>query len=366
MWEKIIGWFEVRIGLGELVKEGLDSCRVPKNVSIFQTIGCLAFAAFVIQVFTGFCLLLYYAPNSEQAFASVQSIMQDIPYGWLFRMMHVVGGTLLLITVALHMLSAFVMGSYKKPREMTWITGGLLFFAMVIFAFTGNLLPWGQLNYWQTTIVTAIPTAFPYVGEFITAVLRSGGQMSGLTLNKFFALHVSLLPFVFLALFVFHLFLVRRIGISSPPSFGDASGDRSPRTAYRKETYPDGHPVYPYFVVRVAFMVTVYLSVLFLLITFLPGLFLPEGSVIQANPLKTPVHVRPEWYLLAPYQMLKLIPNMFFALSVQLIMGVLFVFWPFFDAKKEGNMLLIKRPLLFGLSLSVMAVWFILTIWGKY
>ncbi len=363
MWDKIIGWFEVRIGIGELVKEGLDSCRVPKNVSIFQTIGCVSLVAFIVQVFTGFCLLLYYAPNSEQAFASVQSIMQDIPYGWLVRMMHSVGSTLLLITVAMHVLSVFVMGSYKNPRELTWIVGSLLFFAAVIFAFSGNLLPWSQLSYWQTTIVTAIPTAFPYVGEFITAVLRSGEQMSGLTLNKFFALHVSLLPFVFFLLLAFHLFLVRRIGISSPP-FGEESGDKSPRTEYRQETYPDGHPVYPYFIVRAAFMAMVYLSVLFLLMTFLPGLFLPAGSLIPANPLKTPVHIRPEWYLLAPYQMLKLVPNKFFALSVQLVMGVFFIFWPFFSARKEGTLL--KRPLLFGLSLSVMAIWVILTIWGRY
>lgn len=363
MWDKIIGWFEVRIGIGELVKEGLDSCRAPKNVSIFQTIGYVALAAFVIQVFTGFCLLLYYAPNTEQAFTSVQSIMQDIPYGWLFRTMHVVGGALLLVTMTMHLLSVFVMGSYKNPREMTWITGGLLFFTTVLFAFSGNLLPWSQLNYWQTTIATAIPSSFPYAGEFITEVLRSGGQMSALTLNRFFALHVSFLPFVFFLLLVFHLFLVRRIGISSPP-FGTEPGNTSPRTAYRKETYPDGHPVYPYFMVRAAFMVMVYLSVLFLLITFLPGLFLPEGSVIQANPLKTPAQVRPEWYLLAPYQMLKLIPNKFFTLSVQVIMGVLFIFWPFFDARKEGNIL--KRPLLFGLSLSVIAIWLVLTIWGRY
>lgn len=365
MWDKIIGWLEVRIGISDLVKARLDSCRVPKNVSVLQTLGCVTLAAFAIQVLTGFCLLLYYAPNAEQAFASVQFIMQDVPYGWLFRMMHMAGSTLLLLLVTIHMLSTFAMGSYKKPREMNWTAGAILFLVTVVFAFSGHLLPWSQLNYWQTTIVTAIPTAFPFIGEFITQVWRSGEQMSGLTLNKFFALHVSLLPAVFLVFLALHLLLIRRTGLSTPPfGFGNAPAVEGPLTQYKKEMHPDGYPVYPYFALRVAFMIMVYCSVLFLLITFLPGLFLPEGSLLAANPLKTPAHIRPEWYLLAPYELLKLVPNKFFALSVQLIMGILFVFWPFFDARKEKN--IFKRRLLLGMSLLVIAVWFMLTIGGTY
>lgn len=356
-------WIEARTGLGELVKVGLDSWRVPKNVTVSQTLGCVTLAAFLLQMFTGFCLLLYYVPDSEQAFASVQSIMRDIPYGWLFRAMHAAGGVLLLITVTLHMLSGFVMGSYRNPRELTWITGCLLFFTAVLFAFSGNLLPWSQLHYWQTVVATAIPSAVPSLGEFLTRVLRNGTQVSDLTLARFFALHVSVLPFVFFLLVALHLLLVWRTGIASPP-FGDGPAERGTRTGYWRERHPDGLPFYPEFISRAAFMVAVYCSILFLVMTFLPGLFFSGESLVPANPLKTPSHIRPEWYVLAPYQLLKIIPSTLVAVGILAVMKVLFVFWPFFDTGKQEN--IFRRPLLFVVTLSVIAVWLALTIWGRY
>ena len=157
----------MRIGLDELVRSQLTEYRVPRNINLFYTLGFVALAVFVLQVVTGILLLIYYIPEPDRAFKSVQHIMTTVPYGWLFRLMHVVGSNLMVAVVILHMLSVFFMNSYKKPRELTWVTGALLFLITMAFCLSGYLLPWSQFSYWATTIVTTIPTAFPYVGDFV-------------------------------------------------------------------------------------------------------------------------------------------------------------------------------------------------------
>ncbi len=363
MWNRIKNWLEIRIGLDELIRTQLREYRVPGNINIFYTLGVVALAAYIIQAVTGFFLLVYYIPHSDHAFKSVQGIMTTVPYGWLFRMMHVVGSNLMVAVVFLHLFSVFFMGSYKKPREMTWVAGGLMLLIVLTFCLSGYLLPWSQLSYWATTIVTSMPTAFPYIGDFIANVLKGGEHVSGITLNRFFALHVALLPPIFVSIMGFHIFLVRRIGISSPP-FGASGEARRPWTEYRHESHPDGRPFYPDFVLKEMFMAMVYLVVMFLIIAFMPTLFLPQDANTPADPFRTPAHIKPEWYFLAPYQMLRLIPNKFLGVTMQLILVIIFLLWPFFDTKEEKNIL--RRPLLRGVFFLSLAMWIILTIWGKY
>lgn len=363
MWKRIKNWFEIRIGLEELIRTQIKWDNVPKNINIFYTLGIVSLAAYVIQVATGIVLLLYYVPHYEYAFRSVQDIMNKVPYGWLFRQMHVVGSNLIVAVIFLHLFSVFFMGSYKKPREMIWFSGAIMLLFILTFCLSGYLLPWGQLNYWATTIVTTMPTAFPYIGDFITEILRGGAPMSGTTLNRFFALHVALLPLFFFFLIWFHLFLIRRIGVSSPP-FGISGEVSVPWTEYRHESHQHGYPFYPYFAIKGLFMVMLYLAVMFFIITFMPTLFLPEDANKPADPFKTPVHIRPEWYFLAPYQLLKLIPNKFLGISIELILLGIFLLWPFFDTKEEKNIL--KRPLLLGVFLFTVTMWAVLTIWGRY
>jgi ubiquinol-cytochrome c reductase cytochrome b subunit len=190
---------------------------------------------------SGFFLLVFYIPHSDHAFKSVQDIMNRVPYGWLFRMVHVVGSNLMVAVVFLHLFSVFFMGSYKKPREMTWIAGGFMLLVTLTFCLSGYLLPWSQLSYWATTIVTTMPTAFPYVGDFIARILRGGDSVSDITLNRFFALHVALLPPIFVSLIGFHLFLIRRIGISQPP-FGATGEEKKTWTSFKHEEHLNGHP----------------------------------------------------------------------------------------------------------------------------
>jgi ubiquinol-cytochrome c reductase cytochrome b subunit len=362
MWTRIRNWLEIRIGLDDLIRTHLTEYRVPKNINILYTLGFVALVIFSLQVITGLFLLIYYIPYSEMAFRSVQEIMSTVPYGWLFRQMHVVGSTLMVVLVFLHAIAVFFMGGYKKPRELTWVVGTLMLLTTIAFCLSGYLLPWSQLSYWATTIATTIPTAFPYIGDIVANAMKGSPQVSGITLNRFFAIHVMLLPLVLSILLGLHLFLVRRIGISSPP-FGESTERGRPWTAYRHESHPDGYPFFPDFMLKEMIIVMVFLAVMFFMISFSPTLLLPEEANIPADPFKTPPHIKPEWYFLAPYQMLKLIPNKFLGISLQVMIGLIFILWPFWDTQEEKNIL--KRPRLLGLSLFVLMLWIVFTLWGK-
>ena len=362
MWTKIQNWIEVRIGLDELMRTHLTGYLVPKNLNVFHTLGFVALTGFVVQAVTGLLLLTYYVPHPDHAFGSVQNIMVSVPYGWLFRLIHVMGSNLIVIAVGCHMLSVFFMNSYKKPRELTWFAGACMLLITLTFCLSGYLLPWSQLSYWATTIVTNLPSALPYVGAFAVTCLQGGQNVSGVTLGRFFALHVVVLPSLLLALVSVHLFLVRRIGISSPP-FG-RNGEKKPWTAFRHEDHPGGIPFFPHFVLKEAYMVMAFFTLIFFIITFAPELFLPADANIPADPYRPPAHIKPEWYFLAPYQMLKLVPNKFLGVSLQIIMVTLFLLWPFFDVKKEDNIL--KRRALLAFFIAAIIGWAVFTIWGKY
>ncbi len=354
-------WLEIRIGLDELIRSQLTEYRVPKNINLFYTLGMVAFAAFAFQVLTGILLLFYYIPDEKDAFQSIQLIMNQAPYGWLFRLMHVVGSNLMVAVVILHLGSVFFLGAYKKPRELTWVVGALLLLTTMGFCLSGYLLPWSQLSFWATTVVTNIPTAFPLIGDLVCKILRGSENVSGVTLNRFFAMHVAFLPLLLVALFGLHAFLVRRIGISAPPS-----DDAKPRewTEFRHVSHSDGPPFYPYFVSKEAFMIAVYFVIMFCIIAFAPSLFIPGDANTPADPFNTPEHIRPEWYFLAPYEMLKLIPNRFLGIAIQLILVMVFIFWPFIDQAEKENIL--KRPRLLALFLVTIVVWIGLTVWGSF
>lgn len=363
MWEKIKKGIEIRIGLEELISNSLKKYRVPKDTNIFYTLGIITVVAYMIQAVTGYFLLIYYVPHSEHAFNSIQDIMNNAPFGWLIRMMHIVVSNLMVVIILLHIISLFVMGSYKKPRELTWLAGGCLLLVTLAFCLSGYLLPWSQRSYWATTIVTNMPTAFPVIGDFIAKGLRGGDYVSGITLTRFFAFHVAFLPPLFLLIVGLHIFLVTRIGLTTPP-FNKSAEEEKPWTEYRHVSHPNSYPFYPNFLLKEVVMIMVFFVVTFFVISFMPTLFIPEAANTPADPLKTPAYIKPEWYFLAPYQMLKLIPNKFFGISLQLILIGIFLLWPFFDKKEERNIL--KRPLLLVVFFLSILLWVILTVWGRY
>ncbi|GBD98190.1 cytochrome b/c1 [bacterium BMS3Abin07] len=363
MFERTRQWIEVRLGIKEIIDSGLREFYLPRGAGFSSTLGAVALVAFLIQAISGIFLLMYYIPDTAHAFMSVRIIMNKVPYGWLFRSIHMMGSNIILAVLFLHLVVTFYRISYKKPRELTWISGAIMFFLIILFCISGSLLSWNQLSYWSTTIVTYIPTLIPGIGGRIAEFIRGGQYVSGSTLNRFFAFHVAFLPFTLVCMAAFHLFFIGRTGFSTNPG-SSPEGDSEPQSVYKREINANGMPFYPDYLLKALVLVMVYLASIFFIMTFFPGLFQPELATVQADPAMTPDVIRPPWYFLAPYQIVKLIPNKFLGISAILILVFIFVFWPFIDGVNERN--ISKRPLLRVIFILSITVWLILTVWGGY
>ena len=217
--EKVMDWLDERLGLTTVYNTVLDR-KVPK-VNWWYTLGSATLFLFIVQAATGIFLTIYYVPSPDHAYNSINYIMNEVTFGWLIRGIHHWGATLMVITVFLHMLRTFYMAAYKYPRELTWLTGVILFLATLGMGFTGYLLPWNQRAYWATTVGTEIPGTVPFIGDFLMRVLRGGTDLSGVTLARFFSVHIWFLPAVILLIIGIHLYLVIRIGISAVPHADD-------------------------------------------------------------------------------------------------------------------------------------------------
>jgi len=215
--EIIMDWLDERIGIRDIIKEQLTEYLVPRKINYWYSLGGLALFIFAIQILTGIFLLIYYVPTPERAFSSIQHIMNDVPYGWFIRLVHAVGANMMVAVLMLHMISIIFMGSYKKPRELHWMSGFMLFLLTLGICLSGYLLPWSQLSYWATTVATNSPGSMPLVGEWMVRFARGGYVVGAPTLGRFFALHVAALPLAMVLLVGIHLFLLRRTGISEPP-----------------------------------------------------------------------------------------------------------------------------------------------------
>jgi len=219
MWKKLFNWLDERLGLTTIYNVVLDR-KVPK-VNWFFTLGSASLFLFVMQGVTGILLTVYYVPTPDHAYDSIQYIMNDVTFGWLIRGIHHWGATLMVLVVFLHMLRTFYFAAYKYPREITWLTGVILLLSTLGMGFTGYLLPWNQRSYWATTVGTEIPGTVPFIGQFITNVLRGGPDLSALTLSRFFSVHIWVLPAVIVGNIGIHLYLIIRIGISHIPDKDD-------------------------------------------------------------------------------------------------------------------------------------------------
>jgi len=360
MLNNVKSWLETRIGASSFLTSSLAEIRVPRDLSMKRTLGFVAFIAVIVQTVTGIFLLVYYIPHPDYAFRSIQNIMMIVPFGWLVRLTHSVGSNLLLVVVLLHMLTVLFSGNFSRPRELTWVTGAFMLVLIFGYGLTGFLFPWSQLNYWATTIVTAIPSTFPFFGESVSNWLRGGSLVSGTTLSRYFALHVGLLPLAFLVFLVLHIFLVIRTGFA--PSNPDQKQHEF--NGLRRDDYPDGHPLYPYYVMRGVFLSLIYFAVMFFAISFVTTLILPEAANSPADPLKTPDLIRPPWYFLAPYQFIKFLPNKFVAGTLEIVVMILILFWPLFDTRAHTSP--VKRPLFFSVCIILVVSWLLLTIWGRF
>ena len=324
MW----AWFDERLNLAPLVA-GLEANLrkpVPAHVNWLFTLGSAIAVLIGLQTFTGILLLIYYRPGAETAYQSIVRIMDEVPLGGFMRSLHVWGADLIVIFLILHMVRVFVYAGYKKPRELTWIIGVLLFSVILVFGFTGYLLPWDQLAYWGTVVATEAPASIPVIGPTTREFMLGGSEVGDPTLGRFFALHVVVLPLVLLKLMVLHLFLIRYQGISSLRRTDEP--DPTPNEI-RAE---GGDPFFPHHVLRD--LTTTYL-VLGLLVSL--AILYPAHLGDPADPLTTPLGIKPEWYFLPAYQLLKYVPEVVGVKIPPLFIGVLVLLPLLLDRSPERH-----------------------------
>ncbi|MBI2890308.1 MAG: cytochrome bc complex cytochrome b subunit [Nitrospirae bacterium] len=321
---------------------------VPANLNVWYSMGSVLLMLIGIQFATGILLLTHYIPQTSHAFNSVMDLSEKIPFGWLIRRIHAIAANLFVLVLMLHMLSVLIMGSYKKPRELQWISGVVLFGLGLFACLSGYLLPWSQLSYWATTVATNSAGSVPIIGDDMVRWLRGGDRVDQTTLGRFYALHVSVLPPLFTFIVAAHLFLMRRVGISAPPGI--------PKEQVKKV------PFFPHFVLEDMRASYFFLAVLFVGVFFVPQISFPPDAMEPADPLFTPPHIKPEWYFLANYQLLKVVPNEFLGIGLQGLGGALLLLLPFLDRGQERRPL--KRPLFLAVVVASLAGFIGLTVWG--
>lgn len=361
---RLYSWLDVRIGTRSLIEKELTGYLLPRNINAWYSLGSILLFIFSLQVVTGILLLIHYVPDAEKAFASVTFIMNGVPFGWLVRMCHVVGSNMMVLILLFHLLSVLFMGSYKSPRELNWLSGFILFNLVMAISLTGYLLPWSQLSYWATTVATNSVGTIPVIGSYLVEFLRGGKLVGAPTLGRFYALHVAVIPIAILLFVALHLFLLKRIGVSTPPFGLEDTKNRWKGDSFRYEGHPGGIPFFPNYLLQDLSSIMLYLALLFCVLFFDPYIFLPRDAFIPANPLQTPAHIKPEWYFLPNYQTLKLFPSELLGLAVQGAAMTFLALLPFIDRSPERHPL--KRPLFMACSIGGIVVWIGLMVWGHY
>jgi len=301
-------WVDARLPIVRAWDTHMGKYYAPKNFNFWYFFGVLSLVVLVNQLLTGVWLTMSFNPSAEGAFASVEYIMRDVDYGWIIRYMHSTGASAFFIVVYLHMFRALLYGSYKKPRELIWIFGMLIFVALMAEAFVGYVLPWGQMSYWGAQVITSLFGAIPVVGDDLVTWIRGDYLISGITLNRFFALHVVALPIVLLALVVLHLLALHEVGSNNP------DGVDIKKHKDENGVPLDGIAFHPYYTVHDLQAIGVFLFVFCFVVFFMPemgGFFIEYPNFEEANSLKTPAHIAPTWYFTPFYSVLRAVPDKF-------------------------------------------------------
>ena len=304
----LLNWVDERFPLTATWKQHLSEYYAPKNFNFWYYFGALSLLVLVIQIVSGIFLTMHYKPDADQAFASVEYIMRDVSWGWLIRYVHSTGASMFFLVVYLHMFRALLYGSYRKPRELVWIVGVLIYLVLMAEAFFGYLLPWGQMSYWGAQVIVNLFAAVPFIGPDLAVWIRGDYVVSDATLNRFFAFHVIAVPLALLGLVAAHLVALHEVGSNNPDGI-EIKKKKDPKTGIPL----DGVPFHPYYTVKDMFGVTIFLAVFTAIVFFAPemgGYFLEHNNFIPADPLKTPAHIAPVWYFTPFYSILRAVPPM--------------------------------------------------------
>jgi ubiquinol-cytochrome c reductase cytochrome b subunit len=324
-------WIDDRFPATKVWNEHLAQYYAPKNFNFWYFFGSLAMLVLVNQILTGIWLTMNYTPTGEGAYASVEYIMRDVEWGWLLRYMHGVGASAFFVVVYLHMFRGLIYGSFRKPRELVWIFGMIIFVLLMAEGFMGYLLPWGNMSYWGAQVIINLFSAVPVVGEDLAIWIRGDFIISGATLNRFFALHVVALPMALLLMVFLHIVALHKVGSNNPDGI-DIKKNKD------ENGIPlDGIPFHPYYTVKDIVGVAGFLFIFCGIIFFAPemgGYFFEPPNFTPADPLKTPAHIAPVWYFTPYYSILKAVPNQGLGVVAMGASLVILFFLPWLDRSK--------------------------------
>ena len=329
-------WLHNRLPVASLLYDTL-MLPTPKNLNWMWIWGIVLTFCLALQIVTGIVLAMHYTPNTELAFASVEHIMRDVNGGVMLRYLHANGASLFFFAVYCHIFRSLYYGSYKSPREVTWVIGMIIYFLMIATAFMGYVLPWGQMSFWGATVITGLFGAIPGVGTALQEWLLGGFAIGNATLNRFFSLHY-LLPFVIAGLVGLHIWAFHTTGNNNP------TGVEVRRTS-KAEVEADTVPFWPYYVIKDLFALAVIMTIFFAIVGFMPNYLGDPDNYIQANPLATPAHIVPEWYLLPFYAILRTFDN-----TVWVVQLVQFVTFGIVDSKLFGVIAMVGAILAMALA----------------
>ena len=326
---KLAKWFDSRLPLLTL-SHHLQSYPTPKNLNYWWTFGGILTFCLITQIVTGLVLAMHYVAHVDHAFQSIEHIMRDVNYGWLIRYVHANGASMFFLAVYIHIFRALFYGSYKAPREVIWIIGLLIYILMMATAFMGYVLPWGQMSFWGATVITNLFSAIPFIGDSITTWLWGGYAVDNPTLNRFYSLHY-LLPFLIFGLVILHIWALH------------IPGNNNPIGIDVKKNSNETMPFHPYMVMKDIFALLLFITVFLWFVFFAPNVLGHPDNYIEANPLVTPAHIVPEWYLLPFYAILRAIPSKLGGVIFMFAAIFILMLLPWLDTSKVSSA--IFRPI---------------------
>ncbi|MCZ6588149.1 MAG: cytochrome bc complex cytochrome b subunit [Alphaproteobacteria bacterium] len=354
----LLRWIDDRFPLSETMRYHITEYYASKNFNFWYVFGVLAMVVLVIQVVSGIFLTMNYKPSAAEAFASVEYIMRDVEMGWLIRYMHSTGASFFFIVVYLHMFRAMLYGSYKKPRELIWIIGMLIFFVLMAEGFAGYLLPWGQMSYWGAQVIISLFGAIPVIGDALVEYIRGDYSISDITLNRFFALHIIVLPLALIGLVFVHIVALHEVGSNNPDG-----------VEIKEHKGPNGIPLdgvafHPYHTSKDLVAIIIFLMFFSAVIFFAPemgGYFLEHANFEPANMLATPEHIAPVWYFTPFYAVLRAVPDKLWG---AILMGgavLMPLFLPWLDRSRVNSIR--YRGWLYKVALTLFTVSFVALGW---
>ena len=362
----IIDWLDQRLAVKPLMKVLMTEYWIPKNINFLWAMGVVLVVLFSLLVVSGLFLLMYYKPDTKLAFDSVNyTIMQEVAYGWLWRHLHAVSASVCFLVIYIHMFVAIYYGSYKRGREMIWVTGMILFGLFSAEAFSGYMLPWGQMSYWAAAVITNLFGGIPFIGADLVVWIRGNFIVADATLTRFFMLHVVLLPVVIMLVIAVHFYSLRIPHVNN--AYGEDIDFEAEAAKFKAGNKKESEviPFWPMFLSKDFFVASFFLAILFYLTCYHFSFALDPINFDPADHLKTPPHIYPEWYFLWSYEILR---GFFFSADLGLIAfgiaNVVFILLPWLD---RSNVVAPahKRPGFMVFYWLLVLDMIILTIWGK-